>query len=86
MSKYAIGVDFGTESGRSILVDVADGTELATAVYPYSNGVIDERLPVDRAVPLAARLGASGSRRLPARLQDDDPGCARHSPASIRRT
>jgi L-ribulokinase len=43
--KYAIGVDFGTESGRSVLVEVATGKELATAVYPYSNGVIDEYLP-----------------------------------------
>lgn len=44
--KYAIGVDFGTESGRAILVDIADGAEVASAVYPYSNGVIDERLPL----------------------------------------
>ncbi|MFN8486083.1 MAG: ribulokinase [Caldilineaceae bacterium] len=43
--KYAIGIDYGTESGRALLVDVADGREVATAVYPYSNGVIDERLP-----------------------------------------
>lgn len=43
--KYAIGVDFGTESGRAVLVDVANGKELATAVYPYKNGVIDEKLP-----------------------------------------
>jgi L-ribulokinase len=46
MTKYAIGVDFGTESGRAVLVDVADGSEVATAVYPYSHGVIDEKLPI----------------------------------------
>ena len=44
-SAYVIGVDFGTESGRAVLVDCADGRELATALYPYENGVIDERLP-----------------------------------------
>jgi len=43
--KYAIGVDFGTESGRAVLVEVATGRELATAVFPYRNGVIDGRLP-----------------------------------------
>jgi L-ribulokinase len=45
MSKYAIGVDFGTESGRAVLVDVSNGEELATAVHTYASGVIDERLP-----------------------------------------
>src|SRR5258708_4542853 len=45
--KYAIGVDFGTESGRALLVDVVNGRELATAVYKYAHGVIDETLPVE---------------------------------------
>ena len=47
MSKrmYAVGVDFGTESGRAVVVDVADGKEIASAVHPYANGVIDEYLP-----------------------------------------
>jgi len=43
--KYTIGVDFGTESGRAVLVDVTNGQEIATAVHPYGDGVIDETLP-----------------------------------------
>ena len=44
-ARYAIGIDFGTESGRAVLVDVATGEERASAVYAYSHGVIDEMLP-----------------------------------------
>lgn len=43
--KYAIGVDYGTQSGRAVLVDVATGEELATAVKVYPHGVMDECLP-----------------------------------------
>jgi L-ribulokinase len=53
VARYAMGVDFGSESGRAVLVDVADGRPVATAVYRYSNGVIDERLPLpDRDIVL----------------------------------
>jgi L-ribulokinase len=45
MSKYTLGLDFGTESARAILVEVETGQTLATAVAPYPAGVIDERLP-----------------------------------------
>jgi L-ribulokinase len=45
-TKYTIGLDFGTESGRAVLVEVATGKEVATTVYPYQNGVIDEKLPI----------------------------------------
>ena len=43
--RLTIGVDFGTESARAVLVDVSNGAELATEVHPYASGVIDRRLP-----------------------------------------
>jgi len=43
--KYAIGVDYGTESGRAVLVDLTDGAEIADHVTPYTHNVIDEQLP-----------------------------------------
>ena len=46
-NKYAVGIDFGTESGRAVLVETTSGREIATAVYSYENGVIDEKLPLD---------------------------------------
>jgi L-ribulokinase len=46
-NKYALGIDFGTESGRAVLVETKTGQEIATAVYSYENSVIDEKLPVD---------------------------------------
>ncbi len=48
---YVIGIDFGTLSGRAVIVDVTNGAELATAVHPYAHGVIDEKLP-DSGIPL----------------------------------
>ncbi len=52
-----IGVDFGTLSGRALVVRVSDGTELGTAVHDYRHGVMDsalastgERLPPDWAL------------------------------------
>jgi len=45
MPQYTLGIDFGTLSGRALLVDVADGREVAMAVYDYANGVMDEKLP-----------------------------------------
>ena len=40
-----VGVDFGTLSGRAVVVRVNDGTELGTATHDYTHGVLDRLLP-----------------------------------------
>ena len=35
---YALGIDFGTNSCRALLLDLEDGREVATAVFPYPSG------------------------------------------------
>lgn len=42
---YVIGVDFGTESARALVVDAASGRIAGSGVTAYAHGVIDERLP-----------------------------------------
>ncbi len=43
--KFALGIDYGTESGRVVVIRARDGKLVASAVVPYPHGVIDERLP-----------------------------------------
>jgi L-ribulokinase len=45
MKKYSIGIDYGTQSGRAVLVEVGTGKEVATSVKEYTHGVMDEYLP-----------------------------------------
>jgi L-ribulokinase len=40
-----VGIDFGTLSGRAVVVRVADGAELASAAHDYRHGVLDRTLP-----------------------------------------
>ncbi|MEV2226582.1 ribulokinase [Nocardia vinacea] len=44
--EYVVGVDFGTLSGRALVVRVRDGVEFGSAVSEYRHGVIDRTLPV----------------------------------------
>jgi L-ribulokinase len=57
MAKYTIGLDFGTNSCRSLIVELGNGAELASFVFPYptgENGVI-----VDHKNPELARQNAA---------------------------
>jgi L-ribulokinase len=42
--RCAVGIDFGTLSGRALVVRIADGAELGTAVHEYRHGVMDSSL------------------------------------------
>jgi L-ribulokinase len=42
--KYVIGVDYGTLSGRALIVRVSDGKEMGSAVFDYPNAVMDRIL------------------------------------------
>ncbi|MFG2376533.1 ribulokinase [Streptomyces sp. NPDC048504] len=48
---YVIGVDYGTLSGRAVVVRVADGAELAAAEHPYTHAVLDRTLPDGTPLP-----------------------------------
>jgi len=51
--KLSLGIDFGTESVRALLVDL-DGVERASAVVRYPHGQIVDSLPTDRGTKLPA--------------------------------
>jgi L-ribulokinase len=43
--RFTIGVDFGTLSGRAVVVRVSDGAEVGSAVHEYRHAVVDRTLP-----------------------------------------
>ena len=56
MSKYSLGLDFGTLSVRAVIVDIENGNEMATAVSEYAHGIMSSffidgsELPSDYAL------------------------------------
>ena len=51
MSKYVIGIDFGTLSGRALLMDAKSGKEIAESTLEYAHGVMDVSLPSGKKLP-----------------------------------
>ncbi len=59
-----IGVDFGTLSGRAVVVRVADGAELGSAVHEYAHAVLTD------ALPDGTRLGHDWALQVPDDYRD----------------
>src|SRR4051812_36744167 len=51
--RFSIGVDYGTNSVRALIVDVDDGAEIASCVYDYPSG--EQGILLDPKEPNLAR-------------------------------
>jgi L-ribulokinase len=58
--RFVVGVDFGSLSGRAVVVRVSDGAELGGATHEYEHGVLDRVLPDGRT-----RLGPDWALQVP---------------------
>jgi L-ribulokinase len=63
--QFVIGVDYGTLSGRAVVVRVADGAELGTAVHPYWHAVVTDAVP-----GMGGRLGPDWALQVPSDYRD----------------
>ena len=46
--KYVVGIDYGTQSGRAVVVNCENGNVVGESVYNYADGVIDDLLPTTK--------------------------------------
>ncbi|MBI3985677.1 MAG: ribulokinase [Lentisphaerae bacterium] len=85
MARYTIGVDYGTNSVRALVVDAATGREAATAVTPYFSGT--EGILLDRKNHLLARQSpvdyVAGLEKVVRAALKKAKSAARISPADI---
>ncbi len=56
MKKYTIGIDFGSLSGRAVLMDADNGNIVATSISEYKSGVISSTLPSGKRLPSGTAL------------------------------
>ncbi|UWX97102.1 ribulokinase [Arthrobacter zhaoxinii] len=73
---YVVGIDYGTLSGRAVVVRVHDGAEMGSAVHAYRHGVMDsvlaatsEALPPDWALQVPADYVEVLQQAVPAALR-----------------
>ena len=48
---YTIGIDFGTLSGRAVLINADNGDEVVSSVFDYPHAVMDAQLPSGKRLP-----------------------------------
>ena len=58
--KYVIGLDYGTLSGRAVIVDCENGKVLAASVKNYEHGVMSENLPTGAKISGGDCSGGAG--------------------------
>ena len=71
-----VGVDYGTLSGRAVVVRVRDGAELASAEHVYPHAVLDRELPD------GTRQSRAFFVRPPATISSRTGRCGRQSPVT----
>ena len=65
-----VGVDFGTLSGRALVVRLRDGAELGTAVHEYRHGVLDREIPAHLTGSTSVRLAPDWALQVPDDYRD----------------
>ena len=55
-NRYTIGLDYGTNSVRALVVDITNGRELGTAVWNYKHGNEGVILSRDPTLPASILL------------------------------
>ena len=50
---YLIGLDFGSESARGVLIDARTSQQVAFHVHPYRHGIMTAALPMGQPLPNA---------------------------------
>ena len=53
---YVIGLDFGSESARGLLIEASSGRQAGYHVHPYRHGIMTETLPSGRRLPAGFAL------------------------------